>query len=1298
MKKLCLLWVCFLTFPVCAQVVINEVDADQTSTDTAEFVELFGTANQSLDGLVLVFYNGNGDVSYQAFDLDGQQLDGNGFFVLCGDAANVPNCDMDVGIGSNLIQNGPDAVALYVADATDFPTNTAVTATNLVDALVYDTSDSDDAELLSVLTPGQAQINEDGLGSKDTHANARVPDGGSVLDTSTYTQQDPTPGTSNSGGGGGGATVMINEFVANHTGTDTHEFIEVFGEASTDYSTLTIVQLEGDTGDGPGLIDTVYSVGSTDADGFWTTGFLNNELGGGTKTLLLVDNFSGTQGQDLDATDDGTLDAEPWDEIIDAIAVNDGDAGDLTYATPVLDVAFGGGSFAPGGASRIPNGTDTNTTGDWVPNDFDGAGLPGFPGTLASGEALNTPGIVNTTEPPPSVVINEFLVNHVGTDTHEFLEVYGTAGQDFSNWWLLQVDSSLLVNLGTVHRAISIGTTDPGGYWSSGFLNEQLLDTNFSLLLVEDYTGIEGEDLDTNDDGVLDTQPWTQLHDSVGIDDGGPATFYTTQILAEDFGSIAGVPGGASRIPNGTNTGAISDWKPNDFDGEGLPGFMGTLVEGEAVNTPGAFNSTTAPGSTDAVINEWVANHTGSDEYEFVEIFASPSSSYAHLWIVQLEGDSEDGPGVIDTQYQVGETDTDGYWTTGFLTNELGNNTATLLLVEGYTGAVGTDLDTNDDGTLDVIPWTSIVDSVAFTDEGASDQTYSETVLNPSYDGGIFTPGGASRFPNGIDTDATGDWLRNDFHGAGLPGFTGNVDPGEALNTPGLENSDQPPAGAGARISEFVADHEGSDTHEFVEIWGESGTSYGDSRILIVGGDAGENPGTILEVITPGSTDSDGFWSSDFQTDVISNGSITLLLVEDFSGTAGDDIDTNDDGTLDSEPWSALTDSVAIDDGGAGDIAYSESVLGGAIRGLGHPGGASRYPFHQDTDTAADWRPNNFDGEGLPGFSGSVLSGEAFNTPGRVNVVPVEDYYAGVDENNLRATLHDLIDNHIRFPYTASLTDTWDMLESADEDPLDSGNILSIYKNATYAKQGGGNSFYNREHTWPSSFGFPDNSSDSTPYTDAHHLMLADSVYNSTRSNRAYGDCPSGCSEATTNVHNGQGGGSGTYPGNSNWYQGSGGTGSFEVWHHRRGDVARAQLYMDVRYEGDVHEVFAFAEPDLVLTDNTALITTFSSNTTGIAYMGRLSTLLQWHLDDPVDAEEMARNEIIYRLQGNRNPFIDNPDWVACIFEGQCAGVLSACILNTLPTWFTGDPICGSGNNQSILDTIAQINETCTCE
>jgi endonuclease I len=270
---------------------------------------------------------------------------------------------------------------------------------------------------------------------------------------------------------------------------------------------------------------------------------------------------------------------------------------------------------------------------------------------------------------------------------------------------------------------------------------------------------------------------------------------------------------------------------------------------------------------------------------------------------------------------------------------------------------------------------------------------------------------------------------------------------------------------------------------------------------------------------------------------------------------------------------------------------------------------------------------------------------------------PPAGYYSPVDsltQAALRTTLHEVIDDHIRFPYTSGNTDTWDILELADEDPDDPLSILDLYKNAIYSKAGGGNDFYQREHTWPNSYGFPNDVTSNYPYTDCHALFLADGSYNASRGNNPYRTCTAACTEKPTDANHGRGGGSGTYPGNSNWRTGSGSTGTWETWTGRRGDVARALFYMDVRYEGGTHGVTGAAEPDLILTDTESLITTSGGVNASVAYMGMLSALLAWNEADPVDDLERNRNDVVYSFQGNRNPFIDHPEWARCALAGDC--------------------------------------------
>jgi predicted extracellular nuclease len=112
--------------------VVNEIDYDQPSTDTAEFVEIanVGTVAADLSQYTLAFINGSGGAVYASFALPAVTLSPGDYYVVCGDAANVENCDLDVSPDSNLIQNGaPDAVALIaggsIVDTVSYEGDTA---------------------------------------------------------------------------------------------------------------------------------------------------------------------------------------------------------------------------------------------------------------------------------------------------------------------------------------------------------------------------------------------------------------------------------------------------------------------------------------------------------------------------------------------------------------------------------------------------------------------------------------------------------------------------------------------------------------------------------------------------------------------------------------------------------------------------------------------------------------------------------------------------------------------------------------------------------------------------------------------------------------------------------------------------------------------------------------------------------------------------------------------------------------------------------------------------------------------
>lgn len=274
----------------------------------------------------------------------------------------------------------------------------------------------------------------------------------------------------------------------------------------------------------------------------------------------------------------------------------------------------------------------------------------------------------------------------------------------------------------------------------------------------------------------------------------------------------------------------------------------------------------------------------------------------------------------------------------------------------------------------------------------------------------------------------------------------------------------------------------------------------------------------------------------------------------------------------------------------------------------------------------------------------------------------VSDYYATVDTSScraLRSTLHGVIDDHTALAYG----DVYPLLNEADEDPSNPNNVLDIYRNESYVKHDSGAVGYNREHVWPNSHGFNDlltlDGFPNPPYTDVHMLMASNTDYNSRRGNSAFGTC-SGCSVDPTifNAGNGVGGDPGTTADDNFYNGGQAGAGSYQVWNYRRGDLARAMLYMDVRFEGGRNSKNFQREPDLILTDNTSLIVNTGNGAfVPTGYSGRLSTLLAWHNEDnQISTQEVLRNDVVANVQGNRNPFVDHPEWAAIAFASPCLG------------------------------------------
>ena len=229
-------------------------------------------------------------------------------------------------------------------------------------------------------------------------------------------------------------------------------------------------------------------------------------------------------------------------------------------------------------------------------------------------------------------------------------------------------------------------------------------------------------------------------------------------------------------------------------------------------------------------------------------------------------------------------------------------------------------------------------------------------------------------------------------------------------------------------------------------------------------------------------------------------------------------------------------------------------------------------------------------------------------------------YYDGTQGlygEQLKAVLHGIIDGHTPPTYN-DLRDF--ILPESDEDPQNPDNVILLYTGRSQPKNtfGGLPDEWNREHVWAKSHGGFDN--DPPCGTDAHMIRPTDVSVNADRGNKDFDEGGQQHGEAT-----------GCYFTEYTW----------EPRDEVKGDVARMILYMDVRYEGDNGEL------DLTVVD--------AVNTSPAPEHGRLSTLLEWHEQDPPDDFEMNRNNVVYSYQGNRNPFIDHPEFVYNIW-GESAG------------------------------------------
>lgn len=305
---------------------------------------------------------------------------------------------------------------------------------------------------------------------------------------------------------------------------------------------------------------------------------------------------------------------------------------------------------------------------------------------------------------------------------------------------------------------------------------------------------------------------------------------------------------------------------------------------------------------------------------------------------------------------------------------------------------------------------------------------------------------------------------------------------------------------------------------------------------------------------------------------------------------------------------------------------------------------------------------------------------------------------------------------------TISYNGLWSSYKTSDAVPGSNGAyIWDMYGGFQFSYQSGGSSYknegdcYNREHSVPKSwFG------EKTPaYSDIIHLVPTDGKVNGMRSNYAFGEV----SNATYSY---------SFPARS--YNGvqyqkagisklgspkaiNGFTTSeskvFEPDDQYKGDFARIYMYFAVRYGGGTCQA--------TTGSGTAIFTSTCTNANPYVTNYGLALLQKWHVQDPVSDKEINRNNAIETLQGNRNPFVDYPEWADKIFgtnygEGGSSSSPSVSISQTtaflkvgetisltasasdssLITWSTSNKNIATVNDNGVITGIAEGSATIT--
>ena len=848
---------------------------------------------------------------------------------------------------------------------------------------------------------------------------------------------------------------QINEIRTEQSGTDTDEYVELRGlpgesldgfwlivvgdcedvfEPTQNGCIESIVDLSGQSYDANGLFvvaESTFTLGTADL-----VATLNFEANDNT-THFLVTNFTGGLNDDVDTNDDGTIDTTYWTNIVDSVALLKGTPdGSQNYEYVYSSETIGpDGNFAPSHVYRCSD------TGAWRIGAFD-LGVDDTPNAVNQTCGGGTGG--------GDALINEFRIDQPSSDNEEYFELAGDPGTSLDGLWFVSIGDGS-GGSGVVESAIDLTgyQINANGFFvvaettfdSSFGITDLLLEPNavnfenndnLTLLLVRDFTGAVGDDLDDGDDGQIDSPlPWSEVVDSIAAVDSFTSgdLVYSENQLGNNGESDR--PGHAYRCsPDGTWVAGLFD----PADGTDTPGTTNLpcpVVQCGGDDPRSCFEAQVDAGCADAsccelvsavdplcatvqwdagcaalaetycksqnaapdlVLSEIRMKQSGADDDEYVEITGNPGQSLDGVSIMVIGGTGTDLNGVIETAVNLsGNTiNANGYFVVAESSFSLGaadlvmnldftdDNNKTILLVHNFGGAVNSDADADNDCVLDAPPWDTVIDGVSWIGTGSNCTYFAGASVGPD---AVYTPGHGYLCDANSNTWGVGTFSVDDEDAVDTPGAA-NASDCDITDCPGyiqagvtepcitILNSLDPSCcdtwsaacqnivnlycqfGASApheiAIREARTNQPGIDIDEYIELQGDANVNLAGYSIVVIGeSNPGENSGVIetfaplleastvengLAVLANAETFTLGTADASWPLEIENNDNITILLVYGYSGEGGEqDLDLDDDGTLDETPWVEIVDCVSIintDPSVEGNLVYCDNQVG----------------------------------------------------------------------------------------------------------------------------------------------------------------------------------------------------------------------------------------------------------------------------------------------------------------------------------------------------------------------------------